>query len=121
MPPAPFDFGARWPELSEEIMAGIQEWRLQHPKATLREIEAAVDERLAELRARMSEDVDLASQVADIGQVGAPDRPVRPHCGSWVEPRERQVTTYHGKTLALRRSYAVYPTCQVAFFPCMRS
>jgi hypothetical protein len=47
----PVDFGALWRELSEEIVAGIQEWRLQHPKAALREIEAAVDERLAELRA----------------------------------------------------------------------
>jgi hypothetical protein len=94
MPPAPFDFGVRW-----------------------REIEAAVDERLAELRARMLEDVDLASQVADIDRGGARDRPVRPHCGSRVEPRKRQVRTYHGKTLALRRSYTVYLTCQVAFSP----
>jgi hypothetical protein len=121
MPPAPFDFEARWRELSEEITAGVQEWGPQYPKATLREIEAAVDERSAELRARMLEDVDLASQVADIGQAGARDRPVRPRCGSRVEPRERQVTAYRGKTLALRRRYAVYPTCQVAFFPCMRS
>jgi hypothetical protein len=101
-------------------MAGIQEWRLQHPKATLRAIEAAVDERLAELRARMLQDVALASQAADVSQTGAPDRPVCPQCGTPVEPRgprERQLTTHQGKILRLRRSYAVCPACQVGFFP----
>ena len=60
MPPTPFDFGTRWRELSEEIMAGIEEWRLQHPKAMLREIEVAVDARLVELRARMLQDGPVA-------------------------------------------------------------
>jgi hypothetical protein len=101
-------------------MAGIEEWRLQHPKATLREIEAAVDARLAELRARMLQDVALASQAADVSQARAQDRPKGPHCGTLVEPRgprERQVTTHHGKTLRLRRRYVMCPTCQVGFFP----
>src|SRR6266540_1224905 len=66
MPPRPFDLAVRWREVSEEIMAGIEAWRLHHPKATLREMEAAVDERLAELRARMLQDVALASQAADL-------------------------------------------------------
>jgi hypothetical protein len=47
MSPLAVDFAIHWRALSEEIMAGIEEWRLHHPKATLREIEAAVDERLA--------------------------------------------------------------------------
>jgi hypothetical protein len=53
MPQRPCDFATRWRPVSEEIMARIEAWRLQHPKATLQEIEAAVDERLAELRAHM--------------------------------------------------------------------
>jgi hypothetical protein len=120
MPPPAFDFAARWRHLSEEIMAAIQEGRLQHPKATLREIEAAVDERLAELRARMLQDVALASQAADVSQTRALDRPLCPHGGSPVEPRgphERQVTTHQGKTLRLRRSYVRCPACQAGFFP----
>lgn len=120
MPPTPFDFMACWRELSEEIMAGIQEWRLQHPKAPLQEIEAAVDARLAELRARMLQDVALSSQAAEVSQASAPDRPVCPHCGTLVEPRgprERQLTTHQGKTLRLQRSYVRCPTCQVGFFP----
>ncbi|HSF33022.1 MAG TPA: hypothetical protein VLK82_21445 [Candidatus Tectomicrobia bacterium] len=111
---------AQWRTLSEEIMAAIQEWRLQHPRATLQEIETAIDARIAELRARMIEDVALASAAADVRQTSPSERPVCPRCGTQVEPRgprERQVTTHQGQTLRLRRSYVKCPTCQVGFFP----
>lgn len=36
----------KWRRLSEEVITGMKEWRQAHPKATLREIEAALDERL---------------------------------------------------------------------------
>jgi hypothetical protein len=39
--PTPFDVAARWRDLSEEIIAVIQERCLRHPKSTLRETEAA--------------------------------------------------------------------------------
>ena len=47
------DLDARWQAVSEEVLTGMKDWRVQHPKATFREIEAALDERLARLRARM--------------------------------------------------------------------
>ena len=31
------DFEARWHQLAEEVISGMKEWRLQHPKAKLRE------------------------------------------------------------------------------------
>jgi hypothetical protein len=34
-----------WHNLSEEVISGMKEWRDQHPKATLQEIEEALDER----------------------------------------------------------------------------
>ena len=120
MPPTPADVAARWRELREEIMAGIEAWRLPHPQATVQELEAAVEARLAELRARMLQDVALASQAADVRHACGPDRPLCPHCGSPVEPRgprARQVTTHQGKTLRLRRSSVRCPTCQVGCFP----
>jgi hypothetical protein len=40
------DFDAKWHELAEEVMSGMKEWRLKHPRATLCEIESALDERL---------------------------------------------------------------------------
>jgi hypothetical protein len=38
-----------------------QKWRRQSPKTTLREIEAAVDARMAALRTRMLQDMATAS------------------------------------------------------------
>ncbi len=46
--------GERDPQRSEKsealmMVTGMREWRQQHPHATLREIEQAMDERLAKL------------------------------------------------------------------------
>lgn len=114
------DFDAQWDELAEEVMSGMKEWRLQHPKATLRQIEQALDERLAKMRARMLQDAALASAAADIkaGQEAA--RPVCPECGARLEARGtevRQLTTQHNQTLNLVRSYGVCPQCGAGFFP----
>ena len=46
-------------------MAEIEEWHLEHPKATLQEVPAAADERLAELRMHRPQNAALASQAAD--------------------------------------------------------
>ena len=45
------DFDRQWMALGQEVLLGIKEWRMQHPQATLKEIEVAVDEHLAVLRA----------------------------------------------------------------------
>ncbi len=50
-----------WEVLSHDILTGMREWRLQHPKATLREIELALDDRLSRLRARLLQDLALQS------------------------------------------------------------
>jgi YgiT-type zinc finger domain-containing protein len=115
-----FDFDARWHELAEEVISGMKEWRLQHPKASLREIERALDERLGKMRARMLQDAALASAAADIQAAQAEERPVCPKCGRVLEARgtqERQVTTHHNQGVVLERSYGVCPTCGEGFFP----
>ena len=50
-----------WEAASAEILNGMREWRMHHPKATLREIEAALDEHWYRLRARMLHDLALQS------------------------------------------------------------
>jgi len=112
--------GARWQELAEEVLTGLKEWRLQHPQATLREIEAALDERLSTMRARMLQDLALASLAADLTAVGVGERPPCPTCGTGLEARgqqTRELTTYHDRTLTLERSYAVCPRCGGGLFP----
>jgi tartrate dehydratase alpha subunit/fumarate hydratase class I-like protein len=114
------DFDQKWQALAEEVLTGMKEWRVQHPKATLKEIEAALDERLARMRARMLEDMALASEVADLRQLAKEARPVCPDCGTPLGPRgksERHLQTHGGQEILLDRSYGVCPTCQAGFFP----
>ena len=72
---------ARWRELSEDVFTGMAEWRVQHPRATFSAIEAALDERLATVRARMLQDVALASAATDLNTQPAEERPCCPECG----------------------------------------
>ena len=93
--------GMSWPK---KVLSGMKEWRLQHPKATLRQIEAALDERLGKMRARMLQDAALASAAADIKAAQAAERPVCRACGACVEGRwtaERQLITQHNQVLKL--------------------
>ena len=114
------DFDALWNQLAQEVMSGMKEWRLHHPKATLREIEAALDDRLGQMRARMLEDVALASAAADLGHAAEAERPMCPHCGAGLAARgqaARTLTTHFDQTLHLTRSYAVCPACGAGLFP----
>lgn len=72
---------ARWRQLAEDVWLGIQEGRVQHPKATLAEIERALDERWARARARVVQDVALASAAADVWAAAPEARPRCPACG----------------------------------------
>jgi hypothetical protein len=111
---------ARWRGLSEDVFVGMAEWRVQHPKATLQEIETALDERLGRLRARMLEDAAVASQATDLRTMPEEERPHCEHCGTRLRHRtkeKRDVITHHGETLTLERSYATCPTCGEGFFP----
>jgi hypothetical protein len=80
------DWDARWHQLAEEVLTGMKEWRLQHPKATYREIETALDERLARVRARMLEDAALVSRAAE-WEAESVDHPVCAQCGTPLQPR----------------------------------
>jgi hypothetical protein len=40
--------GQNWNGLGDEVISGMLEWRMQHPKAPFREIEKEVGERLGE-------------------------------------------------------------------------
>ena len=114
------DFDAKWNQLAQDVMSGMKEWRLQHPKATLREIETALDELLGKMRARMLEDAALASAAADLSQAVATERPTCPECGGVLVGRgqpTRELTTHAEQTLHLKRSYAVCPHCQRGLFP----
>lgn len=113
------DFDAEWDKLAAEVLSGMKEWRLQHPKAKLREIEAALDERLGRMRVRMLEDAAMASEAADLKQIRAWERQRCSDCGEELVERavtERQLVTQHNQVLKLERSYGVCPQCGAGFF-----
>lgn len=114
------DTEANWHALTEEVMIGLAEWRLQHPRATLAEIEREVDARLAGVRVRMVQDMALRSQQQDISVLPAAERPVCGQCGTALEARgkgSRRLRTSHNREVQLTRSYAVCPTCGSGLFP----
>lgn len=114
------DFDQEWEVLSNELLNGMKEWRIQHPKAPLREIETALDKRMAQLRAKMLQDLALASKQADLSQVPKEERPVCPHCGTPLGPRgkhQRRLQTNGETEIVLNRSYATCPKCETGFFP----
>ena len=110
----------QWQQLAQEVVSGMKEWRHQHPKATLTEIETALDERLARLRARMLQDTALASRAAAWSDAPAAERPTCPECGTALVSRgrhTRHLETQGGREVTLPRRYGVCPACQAGLFP----
>ncbi len=114
------ELDTQWRELAEDVIFGMKEWRLQHPKATFKELEAALDERWARVRARFLQDAALISAAADVA-TAAPE--ARPRCGRCDLPLEsrgqhtRELTTSFNQPVRLTRSYAVCPSCGEGLFP----
>jgi ribosomal protein L34E len=105
--------------LSDDILSGMHEWRLQHPDATLTEIEQALDQRWYRLRARMLQDLALEREAAN-WQAKTADRPTCPDCGRTLIRRgrqPRQLKTHGGHELTLTRSYGYCPSCKKGLFP----
>src|SRR6266542_756783 len=92
------------------VMSGMKEWRLHHPKATFREIEAAVDEKLS----------GMASRAADLQHKQMGEHPRCPDCGQVLEGQGKQdrrtIVTHGGSEVHLRRDYARCPACSGPVF-----
>ena len=104
----------------EEVLTGMREWRTAHPQASFAEIEAAVDERLGRVRARMLEEAALASAAADMTAMPAGERPQCDRCGEDLEARGRQprrLQVQGAQAVTLVRSYASCPRCGAGLFP----
>ncbi len=104
---------------AQDVLTGMREWRTAHPRATLAEIEAALDERLARLRVALLAEAALASPAADWTATPAPP-PACPACGTPLVARGKQTRHLQapgGQDLALTRSYATCPACGAGFFP----
>ncbi|MGH2541647.1 MAG: hypothetical protein ACRDIB_02540 [Ardenticatenaceae bacterium] len=86
----------QWRQLAEEALSGMSGWRMAHPSATLAEIEAETDRRLAGLRARMIQDAAQVSAAADVK--AQRERVICPHCATPVRvegQHKRRLKTTH--------------------------
>jgi ribosomal protein S27AE len=113
-------FDAEWSKVSQELISGMSEWRLQHPRAPLQEIEAELDERLAKMRARMLEDAAMASAAADWRGAVEGEEAKCPKCGGVLQAlgeHERRLQTDAGREVVLKRQYGRCPSCGETFFP----
>lgn len=111
---------AEWAAVAEAAFAEVTAWRQQHPRATLREVETPIDERLAKPRAQMLRDTALASAAADRAGVAAEERPPCPARGQQLQPRGQQgrpLTTAPGQPVILTRGYATCPARGAGLFP----
>jgi len=111
---------ARWSEAAESVWTGMADWRAAHPKATFNEIEAALDERLNQVRARVLADLAMASQAADPQAATRAERARCDRCGRVLQARgasDRTLLTQGGAEVRLRRTYATCPRCGSGSFP----
>ena len=99
---------------------GISQWRQEHPKATWAEIEAAVDERINQLRAQLLQDVVQMGELEQWRELPEEERPRCATCGKPLVARGKQtrfLQTTGGEAVQLTRTYGTCPACGVGFFP----
>lgn len=110
----------QWRPSAEALFQELAAWRQAHPRATLAEMEAALDTVVHRLRAQMLQDLALASPVADLATMPGAERPTCPTCGEPLRARgvkTRHLQTTGGQDVALSRSYATCPRCGAGLFP----
>ncbi len=110
----------------EQVSAGLRDtlgmthWRKEHPKATGAEIEAAVDERITQLRAQLIQDVVQMGESEQWRELPEEERPRCASCGKPLVARGKQTRSLHttgGEAVKLTRTYGTCPACGVGFFP----
>src|SRR5215472_4670386 len=103
-----------WRALSEEVLAGVKEWRTAHPKATFQELEQAIHERMSRLEAQVLQDAAGASRTRDWSHLPQLQHPRCPSCGTPLLARGKHLRHLQGpagQEIALSRSYGTCPAC----------
>ena len=99
---------------------GMTQWRKEHPKATWAEIEAAVDERINQLRAQLIQDVVQMGENKEWREMPQEERPRCATCGKPLVgcgKQTRWLQTNGGEAIKLTRTYGACPDCGGGFFP----
>lgn len=103
----------KWQELSARVLEEVVRWREEHPKATMREIETEIDDRLFELRAKV-----LADTAEGRGEARRAEK--CPECGGRLVKKgkkTRKLLLRAGQAVELEREYMVCLECGRGIFP----
>jgi DNA repair exonuclease SbcCD ATPase subunit len=109
-----------WRALSEKILTDVKEWRKSHPKATMREIEDEIHERMSRLEAQLIQDTAQVSKSRTWSGASAQERPTCPVCGTPLHARgkrARKLQAAGGQEVTLTREYGTCPNCETGLFP----
>jgi ribosomal protein S27AE len=110
----------------QEVSAGLQDvlgmtqWREAHPKASLHEIEAAVDAQMNQLRAQLIQELVQMGEREEWNEASPADRPRCERCGTAVVARGKQtrfLQTNGGEAIKLERRDGTCPECGQGIFP----
>ncbi len=104
-------------QFQEDILSGMWEWRIQHPKATFVEIEAEMEKRISRLRSRMMEEL---TQMSEAAEADSEEVPHCPECGVVMKrrgKRKRKMQGTGGTEIEIEREYVECPACGAGFFP----
>jgi YgiT-type zinc finger domain-containing protein len=99
------------------LRGGVATWRVAHPQAAFAALEAAVEERVRQVRAAML-GLLLAATPCEPAHAAAPAR--CPVCGEAMQARgtrTRRLTVEGDHSLPLTRADAVCPVCGTGLFP----
>jgi hypothetical protein len=113
----PEDLQQSWNEQGEGAFTAVAQWRVAHPRATLAEIEQAVDEQITRLRARM---IEQAAQASAAAASEVSQGLVCEQCGQPLQARGRARRcwqTQGGHQVEVERTYVTCPQCGGGFFP----
>jgi hypothetical protein len=100
------------------VLEELREWRRQHPKATLYEIERETMKRMAQVQARILE--ELSHSLPPGERKAASEILACRECGTQMQRRgqaERHLQGQGGQEICLERSFWVCPTCGAGIFP----
>ena len=107
-----------WTAQTEAVITEIAAWGREHPRATLSEIEDAIDEQVARLRQHLVEERIQAHALAD--EARSRERSICPGCGGAIQShgkKRRTLTTKQGGALDVERTYWWCPRCRAGLFP----
>ena len=102
------------PQTPDDLMQKIAAWEKENPKATLTEIEEAVDQELAKLREQ------LVNEIAQMKEAGTQSKVACPNCGTQMVKngkKKRELTMKGDKQVTIERQQMRCLECGMTLFP----